>query len=55
MLRKHLVSLTADYTTARYPYAENGVPYEVYDRETAEAKVGYAEAVLTWLRERTND
>jgi HEPN domain-containing protein len=54
-LRKHLVSLTADYTTARYPDAANGVPYEVYDRETAEAKVASAEAVLKWLRERTND
>ena len=54
-LRKHLVSLTADYTTARYPDAANGVPYEVYDRETAEAKVASAEAILRWLRERTND
>jgi len=49
-LRKHLVSLTADYTTARYPDAANGVPYEVYDRETAENKVASAEAILTWLR-----
>ena len=54
-LRKHLVSLTADYTTARYPDAANGVPYDDYDRETAEAKVASAEAVLKWLRERTND
>ena len=54
-LRKHLVSLTADYTTARYPDAANGVPYEVYDRETAEAKVASAEAILTWLRKQTKD
>ena len=53
-LRKHLVSLTADYTMARYPDAANGVPYEIYDRETAEAKVASAEAILTWLREQTN-
>jgi HEPN domain-containing protein len=51
-LRKHLVSLTADYTTARYPDAANGVPYEVYDRETAESKVTSAEAILTWLRQQ---
>lgn len=28
-LRKHLVNLTTDYTTARYPDAANGIPYEV--------------------------
>jgi HEPN domain-containing protein len=54
-LRKHLVSLTADYTMARYPDAANGVPYEIYDRETAAAKVGSAEAILTWLRTQTTD
>ena len=54
-LRKHLVSLTADYTTARYPDAANGVPYEIYDRETAEAKVAAGEAILKWLREQTKD
>ena len=48
-------AMDADYTMARYPDAANGVPYEVYDRETAEAKVASAEAVLKWLRERTND
>src|SRR2546426_1565292 len=53
-LRKHLVSLTADYTMARYPDAANGVPYEVYDRETAEAKVASAEAGLEWVSGQTN-
>lgn len=53
-LRKHLVNLTADYTTARYPDAANGVPYEVYDRETAESKVAAGEALLTWLRKQTH-
>jgi HEPN domain-containing protein len=52
-LRKHLVNLTADYTTARYPDAANGVPYEVYDRETAESKVTAGQALLTWLRKQT--
>jgi len=52
--RRHLVSLNADYTTARCPDAANGVPYEVYDRETAEAKVRAAEEVLAWLRPLTN-
>ncbi len=55
ILRKHLVSLTSDYTTARYPDAANGVPYEVYDRETAEDKVRSAEAILAWLREQIHD
>lgn len=49
-LRKHLVYLNADYTTARYPDAANGVPYEIYDRETAESKVDAAEALFEWLR-----
>ncbi len=51
-LRRHLVSLTADYTTSRYPDAANGIPYEIYDRETAEAKVSSAEALLGWLRQQ---
>ena len=53
-LRKHLVSLTADYTTARCPDAANGIPYEIYDRDTAEAKVAGGEAILSWLREQTS-
>jgi HEPN domain-containing protein len=53
-LRKHLVNLTADYTTSRYPDAANGIPYEVYDRETAEQKVSAGEAVIAWLRTRMN-
>lgn len=51
--RKHLVYLNADYVTARYPDAANGIPYEVYDRETAEAKVKAAEEAFTWLRRLT--
>ncbi|KPK80447.1 MAG: hypothetical protein AMS25_08810 [Gemmatimonas sp. SM23_52] len=38
------------YTTARYPDAANGIPYEIYDRATAEAKVEAAEALFGWLR-----
>ena len=53
-LRRHLVYLNADYTTARYPDAANGIPYEIYDRETAEAKVEAAETLFEWLRERTS-
>jgi HEPN domain-containing protein len=52
-LRRHLVNLNADYTTARYPDAANGVPYEVYDRPTAEAKVAAAAEVFEWLRSQT--
>lgn len=53
-VRKHLVYLNPDYTTARYPDAANGVPYEVYDRPTAEAKVTAAEEAFRWLRQLTN-
>jgi HEPN domain-containing protein len=52
-LRAHLVDLNADYTTARYPDAANGVPYEVYDRATAERKVAAAEELFGWLRRLT--
>jgi HEPN domain-containing protein len=54
-LRKHLVNLTADYITARYPDAANGIPYEVYDRETAESKVSAAEELIKWLQERMSE
>lgn len=48
--RRHLVYLNADYTTARYPDAANGVPYEIYDRETAASKVEAAEELFEWLQ-----
>ncbi len=51
-LRPRLVYLNTDYTAARYPDAANGVPFEVYDRPTAEAKVEAAEEIFQWLRER---
>ena len=53
--RKHLGYLNPDYVTARYPDAANGVPYEVYDREMAEAKVKAAEEALEWLRQLTRE
>lgn len=52
-VRLHLVYLNPDYTTARYPDAANGVPYEVYDRGTAERKVAAGEEALRWLRQLT--
>lgn len=52
-LRRYLVYLNADYTTARYPDAANGVPYEIYDRATAESKVEAAKELFGWLREIT--
>jgi hypothetical protein len=53
-IRRHLVNLNADYTTARYPDAANGVPYEVYDRDTAESKVRAASEAVEWLRRLTS-
>lgn len=51
--RRHLVYWNPDYTTARYPDAANGIPYEVYDRDTAERKVTAAEEAFRWLRSLT--
>jgi len=48
-LRLQLEDLDRDYVTARYPDAVTGVPYEVYDRPTAERKVGVAEESFAWL------
>ena len=53
-IRRHLVNLNANYTTARYPGAANGVPYEVYDLVTAEAKVRAAEEAVAWIRRLMN-
>lgn len=51
-LRRHLADLTPDYTVSRYPNAASGVPYELYDEATAQAKVARAEEVIRWLRDR---
>ena len=45
----HLNYLNPDYTVARYPDAANGVPYELYDEETARSKVKAAEEVTRWV------
>jgi HEPN domain-containing protein len=37
-----LACLNPDYTVARCPGAANGVPYELYDEDTARAKVAAA-------------
>jgi HEPN domain-containing protein len=52
-LRPSFAYLNPDYSTARYPDAANGVPYEVYDRATAEAKIRAVEKVFPWLRQLT--
>ena len=52
-LRPSFAYLNPDYTTAQYPDAANGVPYEVYDRATAESKIGTVEKVFPWLRQLT--
>ncbi len=48
-LMAHLLFLNPDYTVARYPDAANGVPYELYDKPTASAKVKAAEEVARWV------
>jgi HEPN domain-containing protein len=52
-VREHLGYLNPDYVATRYPDAANGIPYEVYDRPTAERKVKAAEEALRWLRQLT--
>jgi len=51
-LLRHLAFLNPDYTVSRYPDAANGVPFELYDRETASSKVAAAREVIEWLRTR---
>lgn len=51
-LQRHLAYLNPDYTITRYPNAANGIPYELYDRETALSKIRAAEEVIQWLRKQ---
>jgi HEPN domain-containing protein len=48
-LMANLLFLNPDYTVARYPDAANGVPYELYDKAIASAKVKAAEEVARWV------
>lgn len=51
----HLAFLNPDYTITRYPNAASGVPYNLYDRETALSKVRAAEEVIGWLQKQINE
>jgi len=44
--------LTPDYITTRYVDAANGVPAEMYDRESAETHYGYAVEIVECVRNR---
>ena len=48
-LLAHLNYLNPDYTVSRYPDAANGVPYELYDEETARSKIKAAQEVAKWV------
>jgi HEPN domain-containing protein len=48
-LMRHLLFLNPDYTVARYPDAANGVPYQLYDKTTANAKMEAAQEVARWV------
>ena len=54
-LQRHLAFLNPDYTITRYPNAANGIPYELYDRETALSKIKAAEEVIAWLQKQINE
>jgi HEPN domain-containing protein len=49
-LLRRLAFLNPDYTVSRYPDAANGVPFELYDRPTALAKLAAAREVIEWVR-----
>jgi HEPN domain-containing protein len=54
-LQRHLAFLNPDYTITRYPNAANGIPYELYDRETALSKIKAPEEVIAWLQKQINE
>jgi len=51
-LRRHLMTLTPDYTITRYPDAANGLPYELYDEETASERARASKEILEWVEKR---
>ncbi|MEL9990044.1 MAG: HEPN domain-containing protein [Thermoproteus sp.] len=48
----HLRELTTHYTTARYPDAANGLPYEIYTERKARDLLDRAKEVVEWIRRR---
>lgn len=47
-----ILSLTADYTLARYPDVSDDVPYEQYDDAISREKIEAAKKVFAFLRNR---
>ena len=47
----NLRELTTHYTTARYPDAANGVPYEIYTEGMARRILERAREVVEWVRQ----
>lgn len=47
-----ILSLTTDYTFARYPDVTLNVPYEHYTKEIAETKLKYAKDIFKFLEDR---
>ncbi|GAB6945712.1 HEPN domain-containing protein [Vulcanisaeta sp. JCM 14467] len=47
----NLRELTTHYTTARYPDAANGVPYEIYTEGMARRILEKAREVMEWVRQ----
>ena len=50
-IMSHVLSLTADYTLARYPDVSDEVPYEQYDRGIALERIESARRVFELLRD----
>jgi len=48
---KCLRRLNPHYTVARYPNAANGLPYQIYDEDTAREAIEYGRRVLEWVKQ----
>jgi HEPN domain-containing protein len=51
VIDKDLRELTIHYTVAKYPYAANALPYELYDEEKARDLIERAKKVVEWVKQ----
>gem|GEM_PF-3848556 len=47
-----ILELVSDYMFSRYPDVSNDVPYELYDKDTAVAKINFAKKIFSLLSEQ---
>lgn len=51
-LMDSLKELNPEYTLARYPYAANAAPFEIYTEEKAKEKINHAEKLIKWIKKQ---